>query len=327
MIDRLATDAGDYFTSITAVAGFAWKAEVPLAKFYGRYLHPLLGGSYAVLLQGLYAADAGTGGHSVLSLDWFQPTLSEINLSREPAAAVAGRRDRLSASRRAAESHARAALAGRPKLLAKFERLLALAQRYQPLREEQLSYLTLGWPVMRRALQRIGSQLVAARVLDKPEQVYFLHRDELIRGLAGDGSVLTADAQGRRATWEWQRTLRAPLVIGPVHPLFGRMLAHVERSVRVPGSGGGFVSGVPASPGRARGPARIIRSLEDFGRLQTGDVLVAPATTPAWTPLFARAAAVVTDTGGVGSHCSQVAREYGDGEVVDVDGGSGVVDI
>ena len=45
--------------------------------------------------------------------------------------------------------------------------------------------------------------------------------------------------------------------------------------------------------------------------MQTGDVLVAAMTTPAWTPLFARASAVVTDVGGPLSHGSIVAREYG----------------
>jgi pyruvate,water dikinase len=69
---------------------------------------------------------------------------------------------------------------------------------------------------------------------------------------------------------------------------------------------------------------------------------VAPATAPAWTPLFARAAAVVTDTGGVLAHTSLVAREYGipavvgtgqatarlqNGQVVAVDGNTGVVEV
>ena len=341
IIDRIATQAGDYYTSVTAVAGFAWKAEVPLAGFYRKHLYPAVGGSYAELLQGLYAADAGTGGHSVVSLDWFHPTLSELDLSQEPPAAVASRRDRLAASRREAESRARAALADRPRLRARFERLLAQAQRFQPLREEQLSYMTLGWPVMRRALGRIGSHLVAAGVLDAHDQIYFLSHDELIGALAGDRSSMVAEAGRRRATWERQRKLAAPLTIGVVPPLFVMLLARFEQSVRVPGVGPSLVTGVPASPGRARGHARIIRSLDDFGRLQPGDVLVAPVTTPAWTPLFTRAAAVVTDTGGVGSHASQVAREYGipavvgtgdgtarlhDGQLVLVDGGAGVVE-
>ena len=74
--------------------------------------------------------------------------------------------------------------------------------------------------------------------------------------------------------------------------------------------------------------------------MQHGDVLVAPITTPAWTPLFALASAVVTDVGGPLSHSSIVAREYGipavlgtgvaterirSGDVITVDGGAGVV--
>ena len=76
--------------------------------------------------------------------------------------------------------------------------------------------------------------------------------------------------------------------------------------------------------------------------MRTGDVLVAPLTTPAWTPLFARAAAVVTDVGGPLSHGSIVAREYGipavlgtgvatrrirSGQRIAVDGGQGTVQI
>ena len=101
-------------------------------------------------------------------------------------------------------------------------------------------------------------------------------------------------------------------------------------------------SGLPASPGRASGPARVIRTPEEFDRLQPGDVLIAPVTTPAWTPLFARAAAVVTDTGSPLAHASLAAREYGipavvgtgnatarlqDGQMVLVDGNTGLVEV
>ncbi|MGH2353441.1 MAG: PEP-utilizing enzyme, partial [Chloroflexota bacterium] len=80
----------------------------------------------------------------------------------------------------------------------------------------------------------------------------------------------------------------------------------------------------------------------EFDSLQPGEVLVAPATAPAWTPLFARAVAVVTDTGSVLAHTSLVAREYGipavvgtgeatarlrNGQVVMVDGNTGVVEV
>jgi pyruvate,water dikinase len=87
-------------------------------------------------------------------------------------------------------------------------------------------------------------------------------------------------------------------------------------------------------------PARVLFGPEDFGTLQQGDVLVAVTTTPAWTPLFARASAVVTDIGGPLSHSSIVAREYGipavmaarsatraihSGQLVTVDGNAGTV--
>jgi pyruvate,water dikinase len=85
-----------------------------------------------------------------------------------------------------------------------------------------------------------------------------------------------------------------------------------------------------------------MRGPEDFGRMQPGDVIVAVITTPAWTPLFVRAAAVVTDIGGPLSHSSIVAREYGipavlgtgaatrriqDGQMITVDGNAGTVSL
>ena len=71
------------------------------------------------------------------------------------------------------------------------------------------------------------------------------------------------------------------------------------------------MSGVPASPGRATGSVRVIRGPEEFDELQPGEILVAPLTAPAWTPLFTRAAAVVTDVGSAAAHASIIAREYG----------------
>jgi pyruvate,water dikinase len=58
-------------------------------------------------------------------------------------------------------------------------------------------------------------------------------------------------------------------------------------------------------------PARVLHGPEDFNQMRPGEVLVAGTTTPAWTPLFAMASAVVTDIGGPLSHGSIVAREYG----------------
>ncbi|GIF62603.1 hypothetical protein Ais01nite_06380 [Asanoa ishikariensis] len=80
-----------------------------------------------------------------------------------------------------------------------------------------------------------------------------------------------------------------------------------------------LVTGAPGGSGRATGPARLVRSVDDFARVQPGDVLVCRTTDPAWTPLFRLAAAVVTESGGVLSHAAIVAREFGLPAVVGAD--------
>ena len=103
---------------------------------------------------------------------------------------------------------------------------------------------------------------------------------------------------------------------------------------------GDVLTGIGASAGRVTAIARVLAGPADFARLQPGEVLVASITTPAWTSLFARAGAVVTDIGGPLSHSSIVAREYGipavlgtavgtrritDGQQITVDGDQGRV--
>jgi len=73
LVEELARVAGDCFTSITAVAGFAWKAEMPLAAFYRKHLSPRIGGSHQRLLCGLSDVSLVSASHAVACLDWFHP--------------------------------------------------------------------------------------------------------------------------------------------------------------------------------------------------------------------------------------------------------------
>ncbi|MEP7104307.1 MAG: PEP/pyruvate-binding domain-containing protein [Chloroflexota bacterium] len=337
LIDELGREAGKYFMYVTAVAGYAAKAEMPLGKFYKEHLHPRIGGSHLDLLQGLVET-VTIEPHAVSSLDWYFPTVGELG-----SIAVDGgadqRRARLRAARTEAEGRAREALATQPKLAKTFAKLLAAAQRFQPLREECVSHLTRSWPLMRGALARIADELVAGGKLSDPTEIHFLTRDELLAAAnAGSGPFPTNQ---RRATWQGQRRLSPPLIIGKVPPLMQKVLDDFAEATRIPSEAPGL-RGLAASPGRATGPVQVIRDVSEFGRLRPGDVLVAPATTPAWTPLFATAVAVVTDTGSLGSHASQVAREYGipavvctgdatrqlqTGQVVTVDGNAGLVEV
>ena len=72
-----------------------------------------------------------------------------------------------------------------------------------------------------------------------------------------------------------------------------------------------LIDGVAGSPGIYRGVARVVRSLEEAGDLEDGEIMVCEMTLPPWVPMFAIAGAVVSDVGGVMSHCAIVAREFG----------------
>jgi pyruvate,water dikinase len=71
-----------------------------------------------------------------------------------------------------------------------------------------------------------------------------------------------------------------------------------------------LIDGVAGSPGQYTGIARVVRSLEQAGDIEEGEVMVCEMTLPPWVPLFALAGAVVADVGGVMSHCAIVAREF-----------------
>lgn len=118
-------------------------------------------------------------------------------------------------------------------------------------------------------------------------------------------------------------------------------LAEVAANAPTAGSGAKpIVHGLGASPGKASGPVRKLASPSEGSMLQAGDVLVTRMTSPDWVPIMRRAAAIVTDSGGMTSHAAIVARELGvpcivgaheatkllaGGAIVTVDGATGSV--
>ncbi|HJT64130.1 MAG TPA: PEP/pyruvate-binding domain-containing protein, partial [Candidatus Limnocylindria bacterium] len=302
LIDELADRAGEYFASLVALAGAAYKAESNLARFYRAHLVEAVGPSHLPLVAGL-VEPTGPAAHAVTSLDWVEaPTAS-------PAPATD--HDRQVAARRQAESAAREALDGNPRRLARFEQLLYHGQHLVPIREEQVAEWTLPWPIMRRAVVRIGQALAERGAIGQTGDVFFLTRDEALAALAGRTLDPSADPAARRATRERQSRLAAPLRIGRMHPALERFFERAPKGFGATRSDRAIVAGVPASTGRVTGSVRVIRGPDDFDTLLEGEILVAPVTAPAWTPLFTRAAAVVTDVGSPAAHASIIAREYG----------------
>ena len=342
IVDRVGEAAGEQLWALAIGGGSAWKIEVALGRFYRQYLTSQVEIDVRVLLTGLSASEPAALTHAVLSADWYWPTLGESSHSG-PVNQLKQRRGELIERREAAEKACRQALQDRPELPPRFEVLLELAQRYARLREEQANLLTLGWPVLRKCVLALGAAAVVSGAIDREEDAFFLSRAELVGSATGSTSeALQARVRERRDDWERCRRLMPPLALGTMPQLLERMLGSLEVLRTERAAPEGALRGDPASPGRASGRVRVIRGPSDFDKFQQDEVLVAQLTAPAWTPLFARAAAVVTDGGSLAAHASLVAREYGipavvatgdattrlsDGQLVTVDGTAGLVEI
>ena len=184
------------------------------------------------------------------------------------------------------------------------------------------------YALFRPAFLEAGARLVDRGGLAAPDDVFLLTLGEVGQALHGDWADAAGVVRVRRAEMAQAATLHWPeTIVGddPV-PVLGRAGARVLR-------------GVPTSQGRHTGPARVVTSLADAGGVGPEDVLVLPAADVTWTPLLLRAAAVVTETGGMLSHASIIARELGlpcvasvaeatqipDGTLLAVDGAAGEV--
>jgi pyruvate,water dikinase len=169
-------------------------------------------------------------------------------------------------------------------------------------------------------------------LLDSPDDVMYLYLDEARLALLGRDLPKPPQALAgeRRSEIEAVADLHMPEVI------YGDVFVPTR-----PGPAGGRRKGIPTSRGQYRGTLRVVRDTDDFAKVQPGDVIAIPYSDVGWTPLFARAGAVVAEAGGMLSHSSIVAREYRipcvvsvpgatrmpDGAIVTVDGYAGTVSV
>jgi phosphohistidine swiveling domain-containing protein len=253
----------------------------------------------------------------------------------------------LAAEREKSVAEARAKLAGYPQpIVARYETLLKAAQVAAIVHEDHNFWIDqrLFYHV-RRVILEFGGRLAQARVLDAVSDVFYLTPDELQNGR---DVPMKRSVQERKTEMEQFSHVTPPPMLGTA-PAFemtdgGSMVRALFKGELSPANKGSGetnkVKGLPGSAGVARGTARVIHSLAEAGKLQPGDVLVTVSTEPPWTPLFATASAVVTDSGGVLSHSAVVAREYHipavvgtgratttfqDGQLLEVDGNKGIV--
>ncbi len=146
------------------------------------------------------------------------------------------------------------------------------------------------------------------------------------------------------------------LVVAPAYPLLGLSFYRSSHFISLskplfPSRGvvkyhvadapPGALIGNPVSPGVVEGPVRVIHNPQTE-TLNPGEILVAPFTDPGWTPLFINASGLIMEVGGIMTHGSVVAREYGipavvgvreatntlqTGQLVRIDGNRGIIEL
>lgn len=219
-----------------------------------------------------------------------------------------------------------------------FNAVLSLAREYVRLREDQRYYWQKSLAVARRLYLLLADRLVTDGVIAEHAAVFYATHQELADYF--DGRVTQDEfarvIAARRKEWRvYEREFaESPTASYPAFLRGETPVGDVRRNVA------NEWHGRAVSPGIARGIARVVRSANELSRMQRGEILVAPATDPAWTPVFAHIAGLVVERGGVLSHSAVVAREYRvpavagiagivdaihDGDAIEVDGNAGMV--
>ena len=233
-----------------------------------------------------------------------------------------------------------------------FNHLLARAQYGSVFRENAKSEVIKVLAAMRKLLVELGKRLADKGVLENADDIFFLRQEEIAPVVMGgslkaegfgDGGQQTTpigatpcgcpeQARGpvptrlrmssviaaRRAEYDKNSSVTPPdVVFGKFDPDNYVPDTQDEQTE--------VLNGLGVSPGRATGRARVILRADSDQQLLAGEILVAPFTDPGWTPYFVPAAAIVMDEGGVISHGSIVAREYGIPAVVNVGNGTRII--
>ena len=193
------------------------------------------------------------------------------------------------------------------------DRLIARISRFIALRENSRHFHIMGFDAVRQKLLQLQDKLLDHELLKTPGDVFFLRYDEATALQEGNLDATRAHEIIRRRRRDWQRQCRAG-----VEYTINITASSAERNNLQPDAG--MLHGQCACSGEAEGRARLIYNLSQAQDLQPGEILVAPYTDPAWTPLFSRAAGVVVGVGSFLSHAGTVARELNVPCIVDAAG-------
>jgi pyruvate, water dikinase len=213
-----------------------------------------------------------------------------------------------------------------------FDGKLGLSRTVFPYVEDHNFYIehwSLG--IFWRKMRELSRMLVNLGFWKDEDDMFFLSRNE-VRDVLWDYAASWGIGSAKQGPHYWpveierRRSIVSALAAQPPLPalnnppavitepftimLFGVTSENLKRWVGAE-EGGSALKGMAAAPGICEGVARVLRSPDQLGELEKGEILVAPVTAPSWAPVFGKIGAVVTDIGGIMSHAAIVCREYG----------------
>ena len=223
-------------------------------------------------------------------------------------------------------------------VLDEYRQALGLVQTLNRGRESSKANWARACRTQRPPVVELGGRLAERGVIDDAEDVWFLRLPELRQAAEGnlDGDTAKASIASRKEEFARMEQHELPVMFDWPVELIPKVASEAVSTASYEGLG--------ISPGKASGKARVIESAEAAvsAMLEPGEILIAPVTDAAWTPLFIPAAGVVVETGGILSHAATVAREFGipavaqirgvtslipDGATVTIDGSTGTVTV
>ena len=223
-------------------------------------------------------------------------------------------------------------------VLDEYRHALGLVQTLNRGRESSKANWARACRTQRPPVVELSRRLAERGIIDNAEDVWFLRLTELREAAQGklDGDAAKASVASRKEEFALMEQHELPVMFDWPVELIPKVASEAVSTASYEGLG--------ISPGQASGKARVIESAEaaTSAMLEPGEILIAPVTDAAWTPLFIPAAGVVVETGGILSHAATVAREFGipavaqirgvtslipDGATVTIDGSTGRVTV
>jgi len=185
------------------------------------------------------------------------------------------------------------------------------AGRFKVYREKISSLYIKGFGLFRTVFLQIAERFVNEGILDDRDDIFYLNREEIDELLLGreakNYNEIKKKVRDRKREMEESKDLILPSVI------FGEVAPILER-----GSIKNF-KGISTSSGSYKGVTKIVKNTAEFEKVNRGDVVVIPFSDVSWTPVLLKAGAIVSESGGMLSHCSIIAREMGIPSLVSVD--------